>query len=326
MKPKVSVIIPTYNYAGFISQAINSIASQTYPSECIEIIVVDDGSKDNTQVVLKDYIDKGVIKYFYQDNRGKAHATCKAIQKSTGKYIFNLDADDFYFSTKIEQTVNIFESDSQIVHVATAAKKFDNETQSIQDFERLPHEISDKVIDGNRLIKYFFNNNLLYGGGSTYSARSSVLKKIDIPGEVDMFIDEFLILAILPFGKSFFIKEPLSIWRGHSYNYSGVGKTKEERLSKGLRLLNSSKAVLKYLKDCRYDADVIKIYELKYSTSVISLKEEFEDKSIRDIFSYAYKIFFKLRPEIRLIRKYHVLNYFLPFPFFYIKKFLRRYR
>ncbi len=325
MLPTVSVVIPTYNYAHFINQAISSITHQTYPSDLIEIIVVDDGSKDNTQEVLKNLIDNGIIKYFYQDNQGKAHATSQAIQYSSGKYIFNLDADDFYFTRKIEQTVKVFESDSEIVHVATAAKILHDNTQVITEYEKLPSEIIEKELDGNWLLKYFYHNNILYGGGSTYAARSSILKSVKIPASVDMFIDEFLILAILPYGKSFFINEPLSIWRGHDYNYSGIAKTKEARKSKGKRLLNSSKAILEYLKEWNFNKDIIKIYEVKYLTSFIALKDEFNEKSINDLFNYGYNVFFKIRPGLRIIKRYHVINRFVPSGLFsFLKKYLKR--
>ena len=325
MLPLVSVIIPTYNYAIYICEAIESVLHQSYPSECIEIIVVDDGSTDKTHEVLKPYIDASTIKYFYQKNHGKAHATRVAIYNSCGKYIFNLDADDFYFAGKVEQVVKVFESDLQIVHVATPAKRFDSNTQLIFNYEQLPLQIIGKALDGHWLLKYFLHNNILYGGGSTYAARSSVLKKVDIPPDVDMFIDEFLILAVLTFGKSFFIKESLSVWRGHENNYSSIAKTKEERNLKGMRVLNSAKAVLECLKELNYDKDIVKIYELKYSNLQISSKEAMNDKSVNDIIKYAYKVFFKIKPGLRLMIKYHVINRFLPLPFlFFLKKAFKK--
>src|ERR1700754_4647904 len=99
--PLVTVIIPTYNYAVYIGDAVQSILQQNYPTELIEIIVVDDGSTDDTQQVLRPFIEGTNISYYYQQNKGKANATYNGIQKSKGKYIFNLDADDYFLSNKI---------------------------------------------------------------------------------------------------------------------------------------------------------------------------------------------------------------------------------
>ena len=108
MEPLISVIIPTYNYAAYIQEAINSITEQDYPKDKIEIIVVDDGSTDNTKEVLQYLIQNNTINYYYQQNKGKASATFKAIQLSSGKYIFNLDADDYFLPGKLQKAVTIF--------------------------------------------------------------------------------------------------------------------------------------------------------------------------------------------------------------------------
>ncbi len=95
--PTVSVIIPTYNSAVYICEAIESIFNQDYKN--IEIIVIDDGSIDDTKEVLKKY--QGRIKYFYQKNRGVSAARNYGISISTGEYICFLDSDDHYERTKI---------------------------------------------------------------------------------------------------------------------------------------------------------------------------------------------------------------------------------
>ena len=66
--PKVSIIIPTYNSSKYICESIKSAVSQTYDN--IEIIVIDDGSTDNTRIIISDFIKNGKIKYFYQENKG----------------------------------------------------------------------------------------------------------------------------------------------------------------------------------------------------------------------------------------------------------------
>ncbi len=319
---KVSIIISTYNYAQYIIEAINSVLQQDYPKDKIEIIVVDDGSTDNTKEVLQNFIQNNTIQYYYQQNRGKASATYKAIQHATGKYIFNLDADDYFLQNKIKRTVEIFESDESIVHVGSPAKQIMPDSFAI---ETIPQNLIGKALIGTSLLKIFMENNMLFGGGSTYAARALALKQIKIPAEVDMLIDEFLILALLPFGNSFFLSYPLSVWRGHGSNYSLSAATKEMQMIKGKRLLNSSNAVLHYLENEKFDKKLIKIYRLKNLTNKLSYKETFHTKTIKDITNYAFEIFFRIKPKWKLLKKYHVLNRLIPTVIFnFLKSSLTR--
>lgn len=85
----VSVIIPTYNSSRYIKEAIESVIHQTYKD--FEIIVVDDGSTDNTREILKQY--GNIIRYFYQRNKGSQAARLHGLNNAVGKYIALLDAD-----------------------------------------------------------------------------------------------------------------------------------------------------------------------------------------------------------------------------------------
>ena len=101
--PKVSVIIPTYNRENFVVKAIDSVLCQEFKD--YEIIVVDDGSTDNTKKNLKRYGDK--IKYIYQDNSGVSVSRNTGIKYSTGEWLAFLDSDDEwmpdYLLTQIEK-------------------------------------------------------------------------------------------------------------------------------------------------------------------------------------------------------------------------------
>src|SRR5437868_7134370 len=99
--PKVSVIIPTYNRGKLITRAVNSVLNQTFND--FEIIIVDDGSKDETKNILMPYQNqkKNRIKYFYQENRGISAARNRGIKESTGEYIAFLDSDDEWVSDKL---------------------------------------------------------------------------------------------------------------------------------------------------------------------------------------------------------------------------------
>ncbi len=107
---KVSVIIPTYNSSKYIREAIVSVLNQTYKN--IEIIVIDDGSEDNTNDVLKDYIKSGAIEYFYKKNQGQASARNFGIKKSRGEIIAFLDADDLWLPEKLEKQIKKLQTTS----------------------------------------------------------------------------------------------------------------------------------------------------------------------------------------------------------------------
>lgn len=99
--PKVSVVIPTHNRAGYLKEAIDSVLNQTHKD--VEIIVVDDGSKDNTKQVLAPYINDRAIQYIYQERRGASAARNAGLKKASGQFIKFLDSDDYLFAQQLEK-------------------------------------------------------------------------------------------------------------------------------------------------------------------------------------------------------------------------------
>lgn len=99
----VSAIIPTYNYGKYVSEAVDSILEQSYGP--IEIIVVDDGSTDNTTEALKAYGDK--IHYIHKNNAGLSAARNTGIEAAKGEFLAFLDADDKWKPNKIELQVEL---------------------------------------------------------------------------------------------------------------------------------------------------------------------------------------------------------------------------
>jgi len=98
---KVSVILPTYNSAEFLPDAITSVLSQTYKQ--FELIVVDDGSTDNTVQVIKEYLDDNRVSFIHRTaNHGVAAARNLAIDVSEGEFLAFIDADDVWEVTKLE--------------------------------------------------------------------------------------------------------------------------------------------------------------------------------------------------------------------------------
>lgn len=130
MTKSVSVIIPTYNYGRFIGDAIRSVLDQTRPPS--EIIIVDDGSTDETAAVVSAF-GSGVT-YIRQKHAGVCVARNRGINESTSELVAFLDADDTWEPTNLEKQVARFESDENIGLVHCAMREFDGETGEITRF------------------------------------------------------------------------------------------------------------------------------------------------------------------------------------------------
>jgi len=112
----VSVIIPTYNRVRYIAEAINSILNQTYQN--YEILVVDDGSTDETQKAVA-AIESEKIRYFYRDHQGISLSLNFGINHSRGRYIARLDSDDIFFPEKLKRQVQLLEANPEVDLVYT---------------------------------------------------------------------------------------------------------------------------------------------------------------------------------------------------------------
>ena len=108
--PAVSVVIPAYNAARFLKEAIDTAMAQTFTD--YEIIVIDDGSTDATESIARAFGDK--LRYFRQQNRGASAARNEGIRKATGKYIAFLDSDDLWAPEKLAVQVGILDQNKEI--------------------------------------------------------------------------------------------------------------------------------------------------------------------------------------------------------------------
>lgn len=104
INPGVSIIIPTYNSARYLPEALESAFNQTYGN--IEIIVVNDGSTDDTRQIMDRFASR--VTYIEQDNGGPARARNAGISRARGEYVAFLDADDLWMPHKLEEQMEIF--------------------------------------------------------------------------------------------------------------------------------------------------------------------------------------------------------------------------
>jgi glycosyltransferase involved in cell wall biosynthesis len=105
--PKVSVIIPTFNYAQYTKQAVESVLNQSFQN--IELLIVDDGSTDETRTILRGIEDPRVTCIF-QENRGVQVARNVGIRLAKGEYIAFLDADDYWMPYRLEKQISILDT------------------------------------------------------------------------------------------------------------------------------------------------------------------------------------------------------------------------
>jgi glycosyltransferase involved in cell wall biosynthesis len=118
--PRVSIILPTYNGAKYINRAIESVLSQTLSDW--ELLVINDGSTDETEEIIKEYIKKdNRIIYLKQENQGPAIARKNGIEKSKGEYIAFIDDDDVWIDkNKLNAQVDFLDENYEYVMVGTS--------------------------------------------------------------------------------------------------------------------------------------------------------------------------------------------------------------
>lgn len=174
-----SVVIPSYNRSGMTVEAVNSVLGQTFSD--YEIIVVDDGSTDDTEEVLKGFIEK--IKYHKQINSGVAFSRNQGISLSSGRYICYLDSDDFWHPEKLAIYKDAIDSNPEIAFLFSDFHKHDvtlPEPYSLSNSDMFPYiyDLAKKhkgklfTIEGENLLKLLFKGYPLYP--STFAVRRDV--------------------------------------------------------------------------------------------------------------------------------------------------------
>ncbi len=126
--PELSVIIPSYNHARYIGKAIKSVFSQSYTD--FELIVVDDGSTDNSRDVLASFNDPR-MKVLSQPNQGAHVGINRGLKTATGEYLAILNSDDYYHPLRLEKTLDVLRTDRQVGLVGSYIEIIDQQGKSL---------------------------------------------------------------------------------------------------------------------------------------------------------------------------------------------------
>jgi glycosyltransferase involved in cell wall biosynthesis len=167
--PEVSVIIPVYNGERYIKESINSVLNQTFQD--FEIIIVNDASTDNTEKVIlenfEDLIHKGKIIYFKnEENKGRHISGNTGVEKSSGKYLFFLDADDLWKENHIEIVLNEFEKNDDLDIIFAKPRTFIDENGKIE-------RISKSKIESN-LDRIIFSSKIGFPSATAFKKESFI--------------------------------------------------------------------------------------------------------------------------------------------------------
>lgn len=152
MQDKVTIITPVYNSEKYLDETIQSVINQTYQNW--EMILVDDCSTDNSKKIIMEYANKNSnIKYFKLDkNSGAGVARNYALEKSTGRYVTYLDADDLWKADKLEKQIKFMES-NRIAFSCTSYEKIDENGISKNKIVKIPNRVNYNLFLRNTIIQ-----------------------------------------------------------------------------------------------------------------------------------------------------------------------------
>lgn len=230
---QVSVVITTYNRAELLTLALNSAINQSFHD--LEIIIIDDGSTDNTRAIVEEYARKdNRIKYFYQANKGISGAKNAGVKHATAEYIAFLDSDDIWEKEKTEKQMGVFKNNKIINLVYTNANLIDIKNKCLNKFYIREEDKNIKPED-------FLPKLLL----RDFIPFSSIIVRRDIFAQYGDFMNDYegaedheWLLRISRHGHFHYIDEPLTQYRLSSGNESW---NLEKRHTKSIKILNAYK-------------------------------------------------------------------------------------
>ncbi len=220
-EPKVATIIAAYNAQEYIHSSVSSALEQTYPN--IEIIVVNDGSTDNTSEILDRFGER--IRVLDQENSGPGPSRDAGIANTDAEFIAFLDADDIWLPEKIHKQMLIMKQHPDVVFVGSSPWRIDSAGNRIKK-DPDPPFIPDRPVDLHRPLLTL--GNLRGLGPSGCLIRRSAYEEAG--GFKDVFAEDYeLWIRISALGKFFLISEPLYYYRVHKGSLTHSDVTREFR-------------------------------------------------------------------------------------------------
>jgi hypothetical protein len=234
--PTVSALVAVYNYEQYVATAIESALAQDYPAECLEVIVVDDGSTDGSAAVVKELIARhpGRIRLLRQENAGYITATNRAMAAARGELLAILDADDLWLPGKLRRSVQLLQARPRLGLVFSDMSVIDADGRVTQ-----PSFVGDRRVD---LSSGAFASLLV----ENFVTASSIVVRADLRPAFDPippgvpYADWWIALGAARSAEIDWIPAPLALYRLHTANLthgaSGAAAVREHRKHLDLQL------------------------------------------------------------------------------------------
>ena len=265
----ISVIIPSYNYSRYLSQAVKSVLDQTYKD--YEVIVVDDGSTDNTKEVLEPF--SGLIRYIYQENKGLPSAYNTGIKASNGEFIAFLDSDDLWLPEKLKLQYECIDARPSCGMVICNGYIF-NETGVLGTF--FPVDIINPVPEN--LHTSLFLKNII--PGNTPLIRKACFDKIGLHDETLSSAEDLdLWIRLTRYYNVGYVPKLLVKYRRHpaamSLNVERMCENKIKVIRKNLDLfpdiLDREPAVRNRLSDFHFELALVNLKKIRFFAAMIQI-------------------------------------------------------
>jgi hypothetical protein len=220
MFPKVSVVVPAYNLARYLGRAIDSALAQDWPAEALEVVVVDDGSTDETPQVLAAYGER--IRSVRQANGGLVRAVDRGLAEVTGDYVALLDADDEWPADRLSRHVAHLEAHPEIglVHGDMTIVDADGAVLAPSFFES-----NGTQLTRGRVLGRLLGGNFVSGGASTF--RASLLPAVHPIAEDAAYPDWWIAATIAAVAEIDHVAGCANLYRYHGANM-GLGSGSED--------------------------------------------------------------------------------------------------
>ena len=272
----ISVVIPTYNRGKVIRKSIESVLIQSYKN--IELIIIDDGSTDNTEFVVKKISDNRIKYIKLNENKGACYARNIGIKKAKGKYIAFQDSDDIFDKYKLEkQLMNLKKMNSDLDFCKI---KVHSDTEAIfPDFE------IDKELDLNKITSKLCFGNLI----STQSIliKTDIIKRCLFDAELPRLQDFDLALRISQKCKVSYTKEVLV----DLYRYGDNISLNIDKLKKAILIISGKKYNLNKVDSYNLRETLMRYLIWEYNKEFYLKIKELEDQIEINRLNYEQKIF-----------------------------------